>query len=221
MAVFARLSAPADDDLCSLAQYLQRLQTLSTGNPHFCGGDRPRRNRRFFYIGNLVIIGWVVDFLSGIGVPKFRAKPVPLEYEQVGEIIVVKLRDNIATLGQCQTVQSQLKHLVAEHHSDFVLDFAGTGMSPEVSAGSCCDLRRRHAERPKSLANRTCPLPCLAVNYSRCSTTGEERSRKCPGMADTDGLCSVRFPWESSGLRGDVSDAAGLPHTLNRANFPS
>ena len=49
------------------------------------------------YIGELFIIGWVVDFLSELGMPKFLAKPVPLEFEQVGEIIVIKLRDNIAT----------------------------------------------------------------------------------------------------------------------------
>ena len=55
--------------------------------------------------------------------PKIRATPIPLEYEQIGEIIVVTLRDNIITLGQCQTVQKQLGRLVDEHHCDFVLDF--------------------------------------------------------------------------------------------------
>ncbi len=75
------------------------------------------------YIGELVVLGWVVDFLSEIGMPKIQAGPVPLEYEQVGEIIVVKLHDNITTLRQCQSVQKQLKRLIDEHHCDFVLDF--------------------------------------------------------------------------------------------------
>jgi hypothetical protein len=73
--------------------------------------------------GELVIFGWVVDFLSEIRMPGIQARPVPLEYERVGEIIVVKLRDNIITLQQCQSVQKQLKRLIGEHHCDFILDF--------------------------------------------------------------------------------------------------
>jgi hypothetical protein len=76
------------------------------------------------YIGELVVVGWVVDFLSEIGVPKIQARPDPLEYEQIGEIIVVTLRDNIATLLQCQAVQKQLNRLIDEHHCNFVLDFS-------------------------------------------------------------------------------------------------
>ena len=76
------------------------------------------------YIGQLVIIGWVVDFLSEIGVPKIQALPGDLEYEQVGEIIVVTLRDNIATIGLCLAVQKQLKRLIDAQHCDFVLDFS-------------------------------------------------------------------------------------------------
>ncbi len=79
------------------------------------------------YIAQLVLVGWAVDFLSGIGMPRFHAKLVPLEYEQVGEIIVVKLRDNIATAAQCQSVRKQLKRLIDEHHCDFVLDFFYAG----------------------------------------------------------------------------------------------
>jgi hypothetical protein len=76
------------------------------------------------YLGELFIIGWVVDFLSEIGVPKIQVRPVPLEYEQIGEIVVVKLHDNIATVAQCYSVQKQLKHLIDQQHCDFVLDFA-------------------------------------------------------------------------------------------------
>lgn len=79
------------------------------------------------YIWGLVIIGWVVDFLSDIGMPKFLARPVPLQYEQVGEIVVVTLRDNIATAGHCLSVEKQLKRLVDEQHCDFVLDFLYAG----------------------------------------------------------------------------------------------
>lgn len=83
------------------------------------------------YVGQLVILGWAMDllsalddFLSHLGMPKRIAQPDPLEHEQVGEIVVVTLRNNIATLRQCQIVQKQLKRLVDEHHCDFVLDFS-------------------------------------------------------------------------------------------------
>ena len=56
------------------------------------------------YIWELTIIVWIVDFLSELGMPKFQARQVALEYEQVGEIIVVTLRENIATLRDCHSV---------------------------------------------------------------------------------------------------------------------
>ena len=79
------------------------------------------------YIWGLVIIGWIVDFLSELGMPKFQARPVSVQWEQAGEIIVVKLRDNVATLRHCLSVERQLKHLIGEHHCDFVLDFSQAG----------------------------------------------------------------------------------------------
>ncbi len=75
------------------------------------------------YIGELVIICWIVEFLSEIGTPKIQASSVSLEYEQVGEIIVVKLRNNITSIQQCLSVQKQLNCLTDEHHYNFVLDF--------------------------------------------------------------------------------------------------
>ncbi len=81
----------------------------------------------FLYIGELYLIGWVVDFLADLGMPKFHAKAAPLDCELVGEIIVVTLRDNIATVAQCQAVAKQLKHLIDDHHCDFVLDFLYAG----------------------------------------------------------------------------------------------
>jgi hypothetical protein len=79
------------------------------------------------YIGELFLIGWVVDFLADLGMPKFHARSAPLDCELVGEILVVTLRDNIATAAQCQTVAKQLKHLLDDHHCDFVLDFLYAG----------------------------------------------------------------------------------------------
>lgn len=78
------------------------------------------------YIGELVVIGWAVDFLSEIGMPKLHTPPVPLEYQQIGEIVVVALHD-IGTVFQCQAVQKQLKHLMDEQHCDLVLDFQYAG----------------------------------------------------------------------------------------------
>ena len=59
--------------------------------------------------------------------PKIPATPIPLDYEQVGDIIVVTLRDNVGTLLQCQAVRRQLNSLVNEGHCDFVLDFLHAG----------------------------------------------------------------------------------------------
>jgi hypothetical protein len=84
------------------------------------------------YIGQLVVIGWVMDLVGWIVMPKTRAKQPPLEYEQVGEIIVVKLTDNVVTLGQCQAVLGQLRRLIDQQNSDFILDFSGAG---KVSIG--------------------------------------------------------------------------------------
>jgi len=66
----------------------------------------------FLYIGELFIVGWVVDFLSEIGMPKIQARSIPLDYEQVGEIIVITLRDNIATIRDCLSVQGKVDPVV-------------------------------------------------------------------------------------------------------------
>jgi hypothetical protein len=79
------------------------------------------------YMGELVVLGWVVDFLSEIGMPKIKPTLIPLEYEDLGEIIVVRLRDNVATVGQCQLVWKQFQRLIDEHHCNFVLDFSAVG----------------------------------------------------------------------------------------------
>jgi hypothetical protein len=102
------------------------------------------------YFWELVILGWVVDFLSDIGGPRIYPRPAPLECEQAGEIIVVKLRDNIATVWQCQAVQKQLKHLIDEHHCDLVLDFFHAGNISTSFRGVMVHVMkaaRREAER--------------------------------------------------------------------------
>ena len=113
------------------------------------------------YIWELTIIGWVVDFLSEIGMPKFQARQVALEFEQVGEIIVVTLRDNIATLRDCHSVQKQLTDLIDEHHCDFVLDFLNAGRIStkfrEVMI-SLMKAARREAEK-LGKPDRPVPLP--------------------------------------------------------------
>ncbi len=101
------------------------------------------------YIGELVAIGWIVDFLSAIGMPKIQIT-ARLQYEQIGEAIVVTLRDDIATVLQCQAVQKQLQRLIEEHHCDFVLDFGSAGSVSTSFRGVMLRLgkaARREAER--------------------------------------------------------------------------
>ena len=102
------------------------------------------------YIWELTIIGWIVDFLSELGMPKFRARQIPLECEEVGEIIVVKLHNNIATAGHCQSVEKQLQRLIDEHHCDFVIDFLNAGNVSRSFRGVMVRLMkaaRKEAER--------------------------------------------------------------------------
>jgi hypothetical protein len=145
------------------------------------------------YIGQLLILGWVTDFLSGIGMPKIRARPVPLEYEQLGEIIVVKLRDNIATAGQCQSVGKQLKHLIDEHHCDFVLDFLDAGNVSRSFRGvmvRCMKAARREAEKLGK------PFRPVALPRGAVFRVFDDRQRAVEEMSRHEGhgwvvLCSV------------------------------
>lgn len=79
------------------------------------------------YIGELVVVGWIVDFLSWVTAPIRHVKQSPLAYEQFGAITVVKLSDNIVTAVQCHTVDKQLKRLLDKHQCDFILDFSSVG----------------------------------------------------------------------------------------------
>jgi hypothetical protein len=102
------------------------------------------------YVAELVLLHWMVDLFDWITLPRRHAKNDPLEYDQVGEIIIVKLGSHIVTLKQCHAVQKQLKHLIDEHHCDFILDFSGIARLSRSFRGVMVRLRtaaRREAER--------------------------------------------------------------------------
>jgi hypothetical protein len=75
------------------------------------------------YVGELAI----VDLLLWLATPILREAQEPLECQQVGEILVVKLSDNIVSVWHCQMVSRQLLRFVDEHHCNFILDFSGVG----------------------------------------------------------------------------------------------
>ena len=146
------------------------------------------------YIWELVILGWVVDFLSEIGMPKLQARLLPLEYEQVGEIVVVKLRDNTASVLQCQSVQKQLKRLIDdEHHCDFVLDF----LYAEKISRSFRDVMvyvRKAARREARKLGK--PYRPVALPHGAVFRVFDDRKRAVEEMSKHDGhgwvvLCSV------------------------------
>jgi hypothetical protein len=131
------------------------------------------------------------DFLAEIGMPK--PKPIPLEYEQIGEVIVVTLRDNIATIRQCQTVRRQLKRLINEHHCDFVLDFLWAGKIPKSFRAvmlRCMKAARREAEKLGK------PYRTFALPRGGVFRVFANRERAVEEMSKYDGhgwvvLCSV------------------------------
>ena len=147
----------------------------------------------FLYIGELVVIGWVVDVLSQIGVPKIKARPLPLVWEQVGDIVVVTLRDNIATAEQCLTVQRQLKCLIDEHHCNFVLDFSDAGNISRRFRWVMIHVTKAARTRRPGSANPIDPWRSLTGRSSKSLTTGSVPLRRCPSTTDMDGssLCSV------------------------------
>ncbi len=147
------------------------------------------------YIGELFIIGWLVDFLSELGMPKFLARPVALEYEQVGEIIVVKLRDNIATVRHCQSVEKQLKHLIGEQHCDFVLDFFSAGNVSRSFRGVMIRLMKAARKEAEKLGKPYFPLALPRGDVFRVFA---DRQRAVEEMSKHGGhgwvvLCSVPF----------------------------
>ncbi len=76
------------------------------------------------YVGELVVIGWIVDFPEWLAERALPPAHVPLEFEHVGEITIVKLSDNIASARECRSVRQQLDRLVAEHRCNLIIDFS-------------------------------------------------------------------------------------------------
>lgn len=97
--------------------------------------------------------------------PKFRAKPIPLEYEAVGEIVVVELHDNVGTAGQCQSVERQLKRLIDEQYCDFILDFSHAGNISRSFRGVMVRTMKAAHRKAEGLGKPHFPvaLPCGAV----------------------------------------------------------
>ena len=147
----------------------------------------------FLYIGELVVIGWVVDFLSEIGMPAIQAKSVPLECEQVGEILVVMLPDNIATIHQCQSVEKQLNRLIDEHHCDFVLDFSQVRNISRRFRAVMVRLMKRARREAAKLGK---PYRPVALSRGEVFRVFVDRQRAVEAMSQHDGhgwvvLCSV------------------------------
>ncbi len=86
------------------------------------------------YIGELVVLGWLVDVLDWIASSGIRARYAPLEFDQVGEVLIVKLGDHIVSDEHCQAVQRQFDRFVGEHYCDFILDFSAVGRLRAASA---------------------------------------------------------------------------------------
>ncbi len=145
------------------------------------------------YVWELVILGWAVDFLSEIGMPKFHAEPVPLEYEEVAEVIVVTLRENIAGVLQCQAVQKQLKHLLDEHHCDFVLDFSYAGRISHSFREVIVHLRKAAQKEAQRLGR---PYRPMTLPRGASFRVFDDRKRAIEEMSQHDGhgwvvLCCV------------------------------
>jgi len=145
------------------------------------------------YIGELVVLGWVVDFLSQIGMPKIQPRLVPLDYEQVGEIIVVTLRDNIATVGLCLSVQKQLKRLLEEQHCDFVLDFSSAARISKSFRGVMVHFMKAARKEAARLGK---PYRSVALPRGAVFRVFDDRDLAVEEMARHDGhgwvvLCAV------------------------------
>jgi hypothetical protein len=76
------------------------------------------------YVGELVVIGWIMDFPAWLAERALPTAHVPLEFEHFGEITIVTLSDNIASARECRSVREQLVRLIAEHRCDFIIDFS-------------------------------------------------------------------------------------------------
>jgi hypothetical protein len=77
------------------------------------------------YVGELVVIGWILDLPVWLAERAMPTAHVPLEFEHVGAITIVTLSDNIASTRECRSVRDQFDRLIADQHCDLILDFGG------------------------------------------------------------------------------------------------
>lgn len=145
------------------------------------------------YVWELVVIGWAMDFLLSIGMPKIRVVSVPLEYEQVGEVIVVKLCINIASVLECQSVQRQLQHLIDERYCDFVLDFLHAGKISRRFRGVMIQVQKAARSEAMKLGK---PYRPVALPRGELFRVFSDRKQALEEMSRHEGhgwvvLCSV------------------------------
>jgi hypothetical protein len=77
------------------------------------------------YVGQLTIVAWITDLSDWLATAGIHGRQPPLDYEEAGAIVVVKLSDNLVTARQCRWAEKQLQRLIAEQRCDLVLDFSG------------------------------------------------------------------------------------------------
>ena len=145
------------------------------------------------YIWELVLIGWVMDFIQSIGMPRIRAVYVPLEYEPVGEVIVVSLCSDIATVLECQSVERQMRHLIDEGYCDFVFDFLRAGKVSRHLRYVMLHLAKAARKQAAKLGKPHRPFALPRVPCSWSSTTAAGPSPKWLRTKDMVGLSSARF----------------------------
>ena len=81
-----------------------------------------------------------------------------LNAEQVGEIIVVKLPNEILTAEQRHSVQEQFQRLIDDHRCDFILDFANVSRISAWFIGAIIGLEKQAHAEAKSLGKYCCPF---------------------------------------------------------------
>jgi hypothetical protein len=141
----------------------------------------------------LAIIGGIVDFLAQLGLPSIHASTIPLEYELVGEMVVVTLRDNIATAAQCQSVERELNRLINEHRCDFILNFLFAGRISKQFRGVIVKLTKAARKEARSLGK---PDRLLALPHGELFQLFDDVDRAVEEMSRHGGhgwvvLCSV------------------------------
>jgi anti-anti-sigma regulatory factor len=83
-------------------------------------------------------------------------KQTAVELEQIGEIVVIKLPSEILTVEQCRLMLEQFQRLIADHHCDFILDFANVRYMSSAFLGPM--LRLTKWAEARSLGRQYRPL---------------------------------------------------------------